>query len=163
MSISGGQLWALNGALQNTELMTESQDLNLKRGTAGNNAKNEANSADITTMGENRRRKDNFHSINQIGIYENYSMASAIKQPIPDGVVGVVLWGSSGGVFCAIGYLLVPRAIESALRSAAGQAGVVCLIILLFANLSAWGRLLLAVMVVIAGVVIRSRHGKKPG
>ncbi len=34
LSISGGQLRALDGALQNAELMTESQDLNLKRGTA---------------------------------------------------------------------------------------------------------------------------------
>ena len=34
LSIRGGQLRALDGALQNAELMTESQDLNLKRGTA---------------------------------------------------------------------------------------------------------------------------------
>ena len=34
VSISGGQFRALHGALQNAELMTKSQDLNLKRGTA---------------------------------------------------------------------------------------------------------------------------------
>jgi hypothetical protein len=33
-TISRGQLWALHGALQDTDLMTERKNLELKRGTA---------------------------------------------------------------------------------------------------------------------------------
>ena len=78
-AIRRGQFGSFDGALENAELMAESEDLELKHPRLRTEAKTAAERADNRCPPGKRRGNGNSQFINQIGVCENHTRSSAEK------------------------------------------------------------------------------------